>query len=117
LEVLKERVKRRLKTIDDASRWARSLEFRCTAILVGSYARGDFNLWSDVDIILIAEFWEGQNPIERLRLIDHPPGFQVIPLTPAEFKRLLEKGDPMAIESIEIGVKLREDVEIPTPNL
>jgi len=36
--------------------------------------------------------------IERLENIDHPPGFEVIPLTPKEFIRLIEKKNPVALE-------------------
>lgn len=39
-------------------------QFKVSAILIGSYARGDFNKWSDVDVLLIAEF--AGNPLERL---------------------------------------------------
>jgi predicted nucleotidyltransferase len=55
--------------------------------LIGSYAGGDFNLWSDVDIVLIAEF-KGK-PVERLKLIDAPPGFQVVSLREEESLKLL----------------------------
>jgi Nucleotidyltransferase domain. len=32
--------------------------------MIGSYARGDFNRWSDVDLVVISDF-KG-NPLERL---------------------------------------------------
>ena len=108
--ILEERRRLREEAIEKAKRWARSLPFRCSAILIGSYARGDFNLWSDVDIVLVAEF-QG-TPIERLRSIDYPTGFEVIPLNPEEFRRLLEKRNPIAVEAVERGVVLRDDLGI-----
>ena len=97
----------REEVISDARKWARGLPSKVTAVLIGSYARGDFNLWSDVDVILISEF-EGR-PVERLSRIDFPPGFQVIPLTPEEFQRLVERGDGLALEAKTKGVVLRDD--------
>lgn len=37
-----------------------------TIILFGSYARGDFNLWSDVDIIIISDVFN------KIRFLDRP---------------------------------------------
>jgi len=56
MEIIREREKTRRKVISEAKAWAKTLQFKSTVILVGSYARGDFNLWSDVDILLIANF-------------------------------------------------------------
>lgn len=107
MEVLEERRRQRERVIGEAKRWAESLPFKASVILIGSYARGDFNLWSDVDIVLIAELHG--NPLERLKMIDYPPGFEVIPLTQSEFMRLLKKGNPIAVEAISEGVILRDD--------
>lgn len=111
MEIIKKRVKLREKVIAEAREWAGRLPLKVTAILVGSYARGDFNLWSDIDIILISDSFKG-NPIQRLKELNVLPAYQIIPLTPEEFKRLLEKKDPLAVEALKIGVILREDVKI-----
>lgn len=39
---------------------------KITLILFGSYARGDFNLWSDVDIIIISDSFK------NIRFLDRP---------------------------------------------
>lgn len=39
---------------------------KTTLILFGSYARGDFNLWSDVDFIIISDYFK------NIRFIDRP---------------------------------------------
>ena len=111
MEVIKKREKIREKVMAEAREWAGKLPLKVTAILVGSYARGDFNLWSDIDIILISDGFKG-NPIQRLKELDMLPAYQVIPLTPEEFKALLKKRDPLAIEAVRVGVILREDVKI-----
>ena len=111
MEVIKRRERERERVIDIAKKWVSSLGFRLTAIMIGSYARGDFNLWSDVDILLISDELVG-NPLERLRKLDPPPGFQIIPLTTREFKKLLERRDSMAREALRYGVFLRDDLGI-----
>jgi len=58
MEILKQRRRLREKVIEEAGRCARSLPFKATAVLIGSYARGDFNLWIDIDVIVTSEFRE-----------------------------------------------------------
>ena len=110
MEILKKRRALREKVIEEARRWASNLPFKSSVILIGSYARGDFNLWSDVDIVLIAEL-QG-NPLERLKSIDYPPGYEVIPLTLQEFLTQLSKRNPIAMEAVSNGVILRDDYNI-----
>ncbi len=110
MEVIKERKQLREKVIKEAREWASKLPFKSTVVLIGSYARGDFNLWSDVDIVIIAEM--RGNPLERLKAIDQPPGYEVIPLTPKEFMRKLREGDPIAKEVVTVGIVLRDDLRI-----
>lgn len=107
---VEERVRKREKVIGEAFEWADGVPYKATAVLIGSYARGDFNLWSDVDVLLVAEF--SGSPVERLRPLDMPPGFQVIPLTEEEFIRLFRRGDPLTVEALRVGVTLRDDFEI-----
>jgi predicted nucleotidyltransferase len=111
MEALKRRKKLREKIIAEVGEWAQKLSFKATVVLIGSYARGDFNLWSDVDILLITEF-SSKNPLERLKHIDTLPGYEIIPLTPNEFDRLLQKGDPMAVEAASEGVIIKDDFNL-----
>ena len=111
MEVLRERRRIAEEVFEAASRWVMGLPFKATAILIGSYARGDFNLWSDVDLLLLSEDFKG-NPLERLKALDVPPRFQVIPLTPGEFRRLSARGNPMAVEAAASGRILRDDLKL-----
>jgi len=113
MEIIEERRRLRERRIEEAREWASKIPLRVTAILIGSYARGDFNLWSDIDILLISEDFMGKPP-DRLRNIDAPPGYQIIALTPKEFKILMEKREMIVLEAIEYGVVLRDDLKIPS---
>lgn len=92
----KRRVEAWLEALDKAALTAERLEAalgRVTVILHGSYARGDFNLWSDIDLIVVSERFMGVRFLDRYRLIqDHvEAGVEVVPLTPGEFKALIAK--------------------------
>ena len=113
MEVIKQRERKRIEIIKAARKWVRDLNFRVSAILIGSYARGDFNLWSDVDILLISDTFKG-NPLDRLKTLDPPAGFQIIPISMEEFKILLRRKDILAEEALRHGVILRDDLQIGT---
>lgn len=80
------------------------------AAVVGSVARGDFNVWSDIDIVVVAE----KLPLsilerEALLLRGAAPGIQPIGFEPAEFRAALAKRNRLAYEALEIGVPLAGD--------
>ena len=110
MKILEERRRHREEVINEVKQWAMDLPFKATVILIGSYARGDFNVWSDVDIVLISELTG--SPLDRLKKINYLPGFEVIPLTLDEFLRMLKKKNPIAVEAIERGIILRDDFNI-----
>ena len=66
-----------------------------TAILYGSYARGDFNLWSDVDVLLVVrdEVALPRKPHKRVELVLGliPPGFEVHLVREGELRRALAR--------------------------
>ncbi|WP_373469194.1 nucleotidyltransferase domain-containing protein [Acidianus infernus] len=63
-DIIKRRIKERGRVITEARSFANSLKGHFSAFLIGSYARGDFNVWSDVDILIIGDFKE-ENPLKR----------------------------------------------------
>ncbi len=111
MEVIRGRIEERERVIEEARRWASGLGFKVTAVLVGSYARGDFNKWSDVDVVLITEELGG-SPLERLRRVEHPPGYEVVVWTPSEFASMLGRGNPLALEVVNNGIILRDDYSL-----
>lgn len=62
------------------------------AAVVGSVARGDFNVWSDVDVVVVAERLPERTPERNAALAeDAPPGIEPHGFTPAEFELALRK--------------------------
>lgn len=108
--IIAERKKIREKIIRKVKEWSSELEFKSTVILFGSYSRGDFNVWSDIDILLIAE--TNKPPHKRLEDIDYPAGFEIIFITPQEFKKLKAKKEKFLIEALNKGIIIRDDYKL-----
>ncbi len=71
-KIVKERIEEQRRIIEETFRIANLLKKvlgKVTVILYGSYVRGDFNLWSDVDIIIISDKFSGIPPLERYDLV------------------------------------------------
>jgi len=84
---------------------------RVTVVVYGSYAKGDFNLWSDVDILLISEAFKNMRFLDRYDLFkdEEKPGFEVKPFTPEEFKKLMSSVS--WVEALRNRVVLVDDYE------
>ena len=78
-----------------------------TVILFGSIARGEANVYSDVDLAVVAPAgWDGRADLEdavRVRLGNH---CDVLVFTPEDFTRLAEIGEPVVLEILTSGVAL-----------
>lgn len=95
-KLLKERVTQRNEVIKKLYEIIDPLKDRLgkvTVILYGSYARGDFNLWSDIDIIVISEHFSKIKPLDRInKILDIlPPNVEAICLTPKEARNFFKK--------------------------
>lgn len=78
------------------------------AVVVGSVARGDFNVWSDVDVLVVADRLPDRTPERAALLVKHaPPRVQPIGFTPDEFERAVRRRNPLAVEALSAGVVLR----------
>lgn len=110
-DVLRARAEERERAIEEVRRYVESLRARwgkVTAVLYGSYARGDFNLWSDIDVIVISERFEGTNFATRCaELMDAPPKVEAICWTPEEAAKALDK--PWWHEALRYRVVLADD--------
>ncbi len=77
--------------------------------MFGSYARGDFNEWSDVDVLIVAERLP-RRPLDRLRAVEEClnryPHVEPIIVTPEELERMRRRRDPIAIEVEMRGIRL-----------
>lgn len=107
-DVLERRHAERRALVDRARRYVEGLPGELgllAAVVFGSVARGDFNRWSDVDLLLIAEAIEG-DPLERAeRLEPRPPRVRPIAWTPDEWRSERDR-NPIAREALEAGVWL-----------
>ena len=87
-------------------------------LLFGSFARGDVNEGSDVDILVIADFTEPF--LDRIKLLLDLNDEVKLPLepvgyTPEEFARLREAGSPFIMEILKGSVVLHGQIPEPQP--
>jgi predicted nucleotidyltransferase len=65
-----------------------------------------FNVWSDVDVLVVAERLPARLR-DRLELFGRAePGLEVVAWTPHEWRQALERGNRIAREACEQGVWL-----------
>jgi len=84
---------------------------KLTAIVYGSGARGDFNLGSDVDILIICEGLP-QHPLEQMEVLFscHEPPLEPKGYTHAEFRPLLAKRNSALAEVLKDGLVVVDDL-------
>lgn len=77
-------------------------------LLTGSVAMGQDMPWSDVDIIVIAEFHEPfLERLLRLQMLNETATpIEAIGYTPLEFTNMFERLDPKVIEALDHGISL-----------
>jgi len=78
------------------------------AIVFGSYARGDYDQYSDLDIIIVCDT---QLPfVERFRefyqLFELPVATEILVYTPQEFEGMVERENPFIMQAIEYGIDI-----------
>lgn len=78
----------------------------CAAVVIGSTARGDFNKWSDIDVIVVAQHLPPSAFDRTMALGPRPPGVQCIVWTPEDYARADSRRDPITREAIACGVWL-----------
>ncbi|MEN3315032.1 MAG: uncharacterized protein V7605_1266 [Acidimicrobiaceae bacterium] len=76
-------------------------------VVVGSVARGDFNKWSDIDVLVVADGVADDLP-GRLALLGptgRPPGLEAVVWTSAELADRRSRGtDPIVGDAYGVGV-------------
>jgi predicted nucleotidyltransferase len=112
-DVLAERRAERERLIERARSYARALEARLpvrAVVLAGSVARGDFNLWSDIDVLVVADALPERLP-DRLALLaaDAPAGVQVVGFTPDELRLAARRGNRLVLDAAAHGILLAGD--------
>jgi uncharacterized protein len=98
----------RARLIATVEEWAGALVDRLpgvdAVVVFGSVARGDFNRWSDIDVLVVAEQLPGDWREHDAAIGSTPPGVQVIAWTPDEYAARSQRGDPIAVEAAGDGV-------------
>ncbi len=76
------------------------------AVLFGSYAKGNEMEWSDIDIALVSEIFEGDRMADKDKIrkitLSISSELEVIPFPPSEFN----EQNPFAREILKTGIKL-----------
>jgi predicted nucleotidyltransferase len=77
------------------------------AAVAGSVARGDFNVWSDVDVVVVTPALPGRL-LERtlLLLAEAPARIEAVGFTPEELAAAWERGNRLVREAAAVGVVL-----------
>ncbi|MFQ5814818.1 MAG: nucleotidyltransferase domain-containing protein [Anaerolineae bacterium] len=114
LKALEERRRQREEFVDMARTYAEVLRGRLgklTAIVYGSVSRGDFNLGSDVDVLIISEGLP-RHPLERMEVLYscHEPPLEPKGYTLAEFRALLAKRNSAIAEILKDGITVVDEL-------
>ena len=82
------------------------------AVIYGSVARGDFNVWSDIDLLIVATDVPRRFP-DRLALLGRPPArMEAVVWTPDEWRSQRHRRNPIATEAMARGIWLRGSAEV-----
>lgn len=78
------------------------------AYIVGSWARGEADAWSDVDVLIVAP--SSRPAVERFKdylpaILASPRPVELFVYTPEEFERMLREERPFLVHALE-GAKL-----------
>lgn len=89
---------------------------KASIVVFGSVARGDFNEWSDIDVLVVVDEELPSKPPERLDAIyeclKSYPLVEPVVITLSEFHRMLSKKNPLIIEAVEKGIPLEDKLNI-----
>lgn len=75
-------------------------------VVFGSVARGDFNLWSDIDVLVVAEHLPPGQTQRWEALGAAPAGVQPVAWSTGEWRAQLARRNPIAVEAVHQGVWL-----------
>ena len=105
------RAREREQLLELARLYVERLERRLpirAAVVAGSVARGDFNVWSDVDVLVVSDdLPAGALPRSALLLEDVPARVQPVGYTRDELVAAKRRGNPLVLTALELGVPLR----------
>ncbi len=114
-EVIQRRIQEKNRRIKQAKSYAEETAKKLgpiTAVIIGSTSRGDFNAWSDIDVVIISPKLP-ENPLRRLDTVSSTrhPDIEPIPIRPQDAERLARKKAPVITEIIQ-GIILKDDLSL-----
>jgi hypothetical protein len=120
LKALEERRRQRERFVHMAWTYADKLRGRLgklTAIVYGSVSRGDFNLGSDVDVLIISERLP-HHPLKRMEVLFscHESPLEPKGYTHTEFQTLLAKRNSVLAEVLKDGIVVVDDLGLARTN-
>ena len=87
-----------------------------SAAIYGSVVRGDFNIGSDIDIVVISDAL-AKDPLERMKVLfrytrgrEEPKGYRL-----NEFRKMIKRKHPTAIGIMNEGKILVDDLKVFDP--
>jgi predicted nucleotidyltransferase len=113
LKALRERERQRNKALKKAKTYVSKLRTQINvnaAILYGSMARGDFNLGSDIDVLIISDALPA-HPLKRMELLYSiiDGGIEPKGYTTSDIKNMLNTNNAMLVDALIHGVVLWDD--------
>lgn len=76
------------------------------AILFGSYARGNYSEWSDIDLAIVSDIFIGDRMVDRDRIrlvkVSTSSDLEVLPYRTEDFT----EDDPFVKEILETGIEI-----------
>jgi predicted nucleotidyltransferase len=120
LKALEKKQRQREEFLEIGRTYAEKLRGRLgklTAIVYGSVSRGDFNLGSDVDILIISEGLP-HHPLERMEVLYscHEPPLEPKGYTHTEFQTLLAKHSSVLAEVLRNSIVVVDDLGLAHTN-
>lgn len=118
--IIKKRMREYKEALEKARKFAycvkRELDTNITAVLFGSYARGDFHEESDIDLLIVSEKDLPQIPHKRIDLIlncmKEYPEVEPVLLTLREFKEKYTYKNPLVVEAVEKGIVILDELKV-----
>lgn len=114
-KVVEKRIKRAGWALSKAKEFTECIKkiFRSIVLVVlfGSYARGDFNEWSDIDILIVVDDVLPNKPTERIDMVVPCITAVEAPIEPIiisrnEFENLKKKKNPAIVDAIDNGIPI-----------
>ncbi|MEM4311572.1 MAG: nucleotidyltransferase domain-containing protein [Nitrososphaerales archaeon] len=114
---IEERRKKRLEVIERVKVLCKNLRKKYplfTIMLIGSFSRGDFNLHSDIDILIIFDKELPKSPLERYKLVEDflEPNMEAQIIGLKEFKKRVEKRDPVINKILKDAMIIEDDLNV-----